>query len=193
MIIPLGFACFILLSGFLPDSWAGLGEFDREAIADGQYWRIVTGQWLHFGINHSLMNAACLALVQWQLLSTLSLRHWLGIQSVLMLSVGLGLYFFSPQVVIYRGYSGAFCGLLAYAALCNLAESRWMSLLFIGLLVKIISEQMPGYNLYYLQPIIGVAVATDAHLYGFISGTLTAGAGWFVQRYWRRQQVSVHN
>lgn len=180
-LLPWLFCGFIAVSGFLPEPWLARVEFNHTAITQGQLWRIITGQWVHFGVNHSLMNGLCLALVQFQLLSILPLRSWLWMQAVIQLAVGIGLLLAS-DVEIYRGYSGAFCGVLAVGLLLNISRDGWLLVaVYVGLLIKILLEQAPDYNIHYLQDLIGVAVAIDAHLYGFVSGSLLA-ALWLLKR-----------
>lgn len=33
-------------------------EWSREGIPDGEYWRLLTGHWVHLGLNHLLLNLA---------------------------------------------------------------------------------------------------------------------------------------
>ena len=47
-------------------------------IKQGEIWRVLTGQWVHFGFNHSLMNALGLAIVQYSFLDELPLRSGCG-------------------------------------------------------------------------------------------------------------------
>lgn len=45
----------------MPDVFAAAGEllqYDRQAIADGQLWRVVTGHLVHIGLEHLAWDAA---------------------------------------------------------------------------------------------------------------------------------------
>ncbi len=175
-VIPWLWCGGLLVSGLLPDALTKLVEFNRTAINQGEFWRIVTSQWVHFGFNHSLMNGLCFAIVQFRLLKDLPLRRWLITQLVVQLGVGCGLYFTLGDGEIYRGYSGAFCGLLAFGLLWNLSRDTWfLAVVYAGLLLKIAVEQTPGYNLDYLKNVMDFSVAVDAHLFGVITGSLWAG------------------
>ncbi|HMU68031.1 MAG TPA: rhomboid family intramembrane serine protease, partial [Cellvibrionaceae bacterium] len=78
--IPWIFIALILASGLLPEAICEQLDFNPERIKQGEYWRLLTGQWVHFGFNHSLMNAAGLAIVQYSFLDELPLRGWLWVQ-----------------------------------------------------------------------------------------------------------------
>ena len=51
-------------------------------------------------------------------------------------------------------------------------QPKLYALAYCVLLGKIVYEQLPGYDVDYLQGQIGVPVAIEAHLAGFCSGTL---------------------
>lgn len=163
----------ILLGGLLPESICNQLDFNVERIKHGEVWRLLTGQLVHFGFNHSMMNALALAIVHFSLLEELRLRAWLMAQAAVLAVVACGLMLWSSDVSVYRGYSGAFHGILGFALLHFWRRSPRLALfMFSGLTIKIISEQMPGYDVDYLRAVIGVAVGVDAHLYGYIGGLI---------------------
>lgn len=169
--IPWVFIGVILLGGLLPESVCGLLDFNIQLIKQGEYWRMFTGQWVHFGFNHSLMNALGLAIVQYSFLDALSLRGWAIVQTAVLSAVAFGLLLFNPEIGVYRGYSGAFIGVLCFSLLHFWSRAPLVALIFFGgLTAKIVMEHLPNYDINYLQSLIGVAVAVDAHLYGFIMG-----------------------
>ena len=55
--------------------------------------------------------------------------------------------------------------------------------IFGGLSIKILIEHLPNYDIHYLQSLIGVAVAVDAHLYGYIMGILAQLVYWGVKAF----------
>jgi rhomboid family GlyGly-CTERM serine protease len=169
--IPWVFIAVILLGGLLPESICTHLDFNAELIRQGEIWRLLTGQWVHFGFNHSLMNAIGLAIVQYSFLDDLPLRGWVAVQAVILSAVAFGLLLFNPEISVYRGYSGAFIGVLCFSLLHFWSRAPRVALIFFGgLTIKIVMEHLPNYDIHYLQSLIGVAVAVDAHLYGFIMG-----------------------
>lgn len=148
-------------------------EFQRQAIAHGEVWRLLTGNFTHFGDYHTGMNAAGLAALVAVLFWYLPAKWFAAGAVMIPLGVGISLFLFAADVEIYRGYSGANYGLLAMGLLLALPQQpRLYALAYCVLLGKIMYEQLPGYDVDYLRGQIGVPVAIEAHLAGFCSGTL---------------------
>lgn len=172
----IGIAALIIML-FLLVEFAGDGlvsqlEFQRQAITQGEIWRLFTGNFTHFGDYHTWMNAAGLAALTAVLFWYLSSGWFAAGALVIPVGVGLGLLLFATDVEVYRGFSGANYGLLAMGLLLALPQQpKLYALAFCILLGKIVYEQLPGYDVDYLRDEIGVPVAVEAHLAGFCSGT----------------------
>lgn len=149
-------------------------EWSRAGIADGQYWRLITGHWVHLGANHLLLNLA--GVVVTGLLFT---RHpppgwWLSYLILSPLAISAGLLLAAPELAWYRGFSGCLHGLLVLTALFNLRlEPRW-SLIVLGFIAaKLVVENVlvpaAGEN-----PLIGGAVITQSHWLGALAGLMAA-------------------
>ena len=149
---------------------AGLLRYDREAILDGQVWRLITGHLVHLGWAHLALNVAGLLLLRvgfgaagksplWELLYLFCLA----------LGVSLGLLLGSPHILWYVGLSGILHGLAVLIAIRMWRRSERAGLvLLLGLLGKVGWEQaFGGASLTGVD--IGGAVIFDAHLYGVVS------------------------
>jgi rhomboid family GlyGly-CTERM serine protease len=157
-------------------------EFQQLAIRDQAWWRIWGGNFTHFGWYHTAMNAAGFFAVMMILFWHLPWQKSLLVLTLIPVGVGVGLLV--TDVDVYRGFSGANYGLLAYGLLAGLLTN--MGAYGVALLVlsgKIALEQMPGYDINYLREEIGVAVAVEAHLSGFITGVLLGVSE--LMRQWR--------
>jgi rhomboid family GlyGly-CTERM serine protease len=148
-------------------------RYDRSSIAAGEWWRLLSGQFVHLDAGHGLANAAGAVLV-WALVgSTHRAAVWALIAAVVLSCVAAGLWWGSPEVLWYVGASGWLHGLLAAGAL-PLAVTPGDRLGRIVLLVlagKLIWEQLAG-------PVGGdgsIPVIVDAHAYG-AAGGLSCGA-----------------
>lgn len=145
----------------------------RDAIADGQWWRLLTGHYVHFTLYHALMNAAGLVLVCLVLLNKQSLLFFCGINLVLPVLISLGLWWFFRDIDQYRGYSGVIYGLISAGLILEWQQNKSVySLALVLLAAKIAYEQLPTYNVNYLVAEIGVPVAIEAHLLGFVGGVV---------------------
>lgn len=141
----------------------------------GEYWRILTANFVHFGWAHTLMNVAALLLCTLALLSELSLAKYLSLLMVSCLSVGAGIYWFNPEYQPYAGLSGAIHGLVFAGLIQTRAYPLWVKITGLLLITgKLVQENLPGYEATDLQQLIPAAVAVESHLYGTIAGAAFA-------------------
>ncbi len=146
--------------------------YDRVAILQGEWWRLLTGGWLHHNLNHLLMN-----LLAWGLIYLLLPQRLAGYRSVwvLILQVALVdtfLLVLVPTTHFYWGLSGAFHGLFAIGALLMIQQrdrQGWWWLL--GLLAKLGWDLLRTDSL--TTELIGTRVHVESHIIGAISGVLT--------------------
>jgi rhomboid family GlyGly-CTERM serine protease len=165
--VALGVLCLLALL-------AGSGEtleFQRSAILEGAWWRVVTGHLVHHGYAHLLLNGAG----AWLLLVVfreISWRIWGFIFLAAALAVSAGLLLETEPLDTYRGLSGVLFGAAAAAGVVRgrCADGRWLLLpaLLVGAgLVDLLtfSGRTVGN---------GVPVHAAAHLYGLVGGVCAA-------------------
>ena len=72
-------------------------SFDREAIAAGQWWRLLSAHFVHIDLEHAVLN--CLGVVlMWALFARdYSPWRWVAIYCGSSLAVSLGLWFAVPK------------------------------------------------------------------------------------------------
>lgn len=98
-------------------------EYDHDAILDGEVWRILTGNLVHWSAMQVLLDVGAFLVVG--LLFERNLRRFYP--AMLLASaaaVGLGLLVWAPEVTLYRGLSGVASGQFAVAVLWELRRSR---------------------------------------------------------------------
>ena len=150
-------------------SWA---NWQRDIILNGQWWRILTGNFTHTNLPHLTMNLAGL----WVISFIFKPNEKALFICLLSISVAIGLFNFLSSMNSYVGLSGTLHGLFAYFALqeaLNGRKSSW--LLVIGVSIKIAWELTMGASL-ATQDLINAQVAVDAHLYGALSGMIFSAA-----------------
>lgn len=169
--IIVGIAAVFAFTGESGREWL---RYDRGAIIDGEYWRMLSGHFVHLGASHYLLNVAGLLLI-WYLIGTaFSLTHWLLIAAGTIAGVDLGFWFFSPGLIWYVGLSGLLHGLLAAGILATLrSQTKEASVLAVLLVGKLVYEQFVG-PLPGSEGSTGGTVIVDAHLYGAISAAILA-------------------
>lgn len=152
--------------------------YDRAGIAQGQWWRLWTGHWVHLGWIHVALNLAGA-----MLLGLLCADRWsnrLLAWRILFLSlvVSVGLYLFMPELNTYVGLSGILHGLIVWGMIdLAIQGDRIAALALFVIAGKLIWENIAGPSSAEEQ-LIGGSIVSPAHLYG----ALGACAGWCLER-----------
>jgi rhomboid family GlyGly-CTERM serine protease len=92
-------------------------QYEREAVLAGQVWRLLTGNLVHLGWIHFLLNIGTL-LIFWLLYGRdLSTRSLVRIYVLSCMGTCSGLLLFNRMIIWYAGLSGCLYGLLIYGGL----------------------------------------------------------------------------
>ena len=99
----------------LPQAWHLALRYDRQAVLQGELWRLITGHLIHLGWAHWALNAA--GLVLYALLADTPPRPRPLLRQVLVLGLGISvlLMLFMPTLAHYVGLSGVLYGLFVLA------------------------------------------------------------------------------
>ncbi|MFA0036927.1 rhombosortase [Vibrio sp. 10N.261.52.A1] len=152
--------------------------WDKSAIVDGQWWRILTGNFSHTNYSHLLMNLAGLWIISYLFQPT---RKQL-ISALVLISLVTGLALLLSSIQIYVGLSGTLHGLFGLFALREALSGRKSSwLLVLGLVAKIAWEQLIGPSS-TTGELINARVAIEAHLAGALAGGSMAIVSFFMSR-----------
>jgi rhomboid family GlyGly-CTERM serine protease len=165
-------ALVLVLLWLTGEAGRDLLRYERTAVLQGQYWRLLTGHLVHYSGQHLLLNGVGLALIAGLFPRDYSLRGWLLILASSMLIIDLGFVFLEPQIEWYVGMSGVLHGALAAGAVSWWRhESKPRALALIAILLgKLTWEQWHG-----ALPFSGdMPVVVEAHLYGALGGALAA-------------------
>lgn len=152
---------------------------------DGEIWRLVTGQLLHSNDNHLYLNTAGLALV-WALHGQYYPNlNFYKLVLLGLLSVGIGTVIFA-KADVYYGLSGLLHFMLTWGACLDIIRLdnpiKTISiksifrhtglLLLIGLVLKIVYENLSGEDLELAQT-INASVAVEIHAVGVVAALVS--------------------
>ncbi len=152
--------------------WDTLLRYSREGLQQGEWWLLITGNLVHLGWNHLILNLAGLVMVWWFYDDEFSLLEWLWIFVISGLFVTVGLYFLDPQLIWYVGLSGLLHGLFIAGGIRLLGrDTRFAVLLLLLFAAKLTWEQLFG-SLPGTTDMAGGPVVVNAHLYGAIGGAV---------------------
>lgn len=147
-------------------------QYDRTAIAGGEWWRLLTAHIVHLGQLHAALNIAGLALI-WALFAReYSAWRWALIIVASIAAIDAGLWLREPEIEWYVGASGVLHGALAAGAVARIRRrdrDGWLLAAF--LVAKLAYEQFAG-----AMPFsAGIGpVLVNAHLYGAVGASVAA-------------------
>jgi len=147
-------------------------RFDRNAIDAGQFWLLLTGNFVHLGSSHLFMNLAGFALVVALVWQRFSWWEWVLITLFSSLVVGISLYLLDEHIVWYVGFSGTLHGLIIAGVIADLRHYPKSAGVLLTLIIgKLAWEQVAG-ALPGSESVAGGNVVVNAHLYGAIGGAV---------------------
>ena len=163
-----GVAAYMIF-GAAPESWV----FDRVAIAQGEWWRLITGHWVHSDLAHAGWDIAALLLLGALFEARLQWRLPLALL-VATVGIDVWLWWGDPALRYYCGLSGILNSLLVVGLLQLWRDLRHSLIMFTGVAaaVKIIVEINAGQAL--LIQTAWPSVPT-VHAVGFLCGLVLAG------------------
>lgn len=161
-----------LMAGFSPVSPL---VWQREALSDGECWRLISAHLVHLNPRHLVMNLLALWLVKELPCATLSTVHWVWLSMVSALGISLLLFLLQPQLQWYAGLSGVLHGLWSGGA-----AYRWIierkNIFLLALLALFARLAIGG------QVSNEFSVIAEAHWYGAFSGLLWFALIWLYER-----------
>lgn len=149
-------------------------EFDRPAIEQGQWWRLLSAHFVHMDWQHLLFNGAALILLY--LLHPTGQKPWPVV--LMAVGVGLGLFMFAGQLQFYRGFSGVLHGLVVLAIYHASISKKLRILAFMALAAKLWFDPLLSaelrFNVIYLAHQLGALTGGLFILLGCVRRKLSA-------------------
>ena len=173
-LLPIVLALIAVMLALAGDSITEVLRYHVNEIKSGEIWRLITGNLVHLGWSHALMNLLGLGLIWGLFWGCFSTKQWLVITVISGLSVSLGLLTLNPELIWYVGLSGILHGLFLAGAVGGIRRGdRREAILLVAIVGKLIWEQAYG-ALPGSADMAGGPVVVDSHLYGAIGGAITA-------------------
>lgn len=154
--------------------------FDRSKIESGQWQRLLTGNLTHSNFPHLFLNLAGLWIFTALFIDSINSKLLVISSILLSVAVGCSLYLFNLELGWYYGFSGALYGLYIIGGTTATLNKD----LFTGISTIILIIGKISWDTFYdgkhggstsSADLIGIPVATDAHLYGVIGACFISG------------------
>ncbi|WP_068545472.1 rhombosortase [Thalassotalea crassostreae] len=172
--LPVSVLVLSVLIYLLPDNLSSYLIYDRDLLAQGELWRLLSSHFVHTNFNHLLLNLAGLTML-WALHGDHYDNKNYGLAFIIsMIVCSAGIYFFDTDMQRYVGLSGVLHGIFIWGAFLDIRRG-WKSgyLLVIGVIAKVAYEQVFGASA-EVESIINASVAIDAHLWGTVGGLVAS-------------------
>ncbi|NQZ49437.1 MAG: rhombosortase [Moritella sp.] len=149
-------------------------DYNRESIINGEYWRLISGNFNHTNIYHLLLNLGALAVIGGLHYRYYNSAAYTSLILLLSIGVGVGILWLSPSTHLYVGLSGILHGIIIVGAVIDVTKKYYSGyVLMIGTVLKVINEQLFNSPVEISQ-LIEAKVLTEAHLYGLVTGLIIA-------------------
>jgi rhomboid family GlyGly-CTERM serine protease len=152
-------------------------QYDRTAVESGAYWRLLSGQLVHWTARMTVVDLLVLLIAgAWLESRSRRVAVWTFVATGVL--VGLTIHAWTPGLSHYRGSSGIASGLFVAAAVGLLANPRprWIRSVALAALLllaaKIAWEMAAGGALVAGELPPGVTVVPAVHLAGALAGVL---------------------
>jgi GlpG protein len=190
VLIALSVLGFMLVYLHAPVTWVGAltyssfevdGQNIRFVAHKGQYWRLLTPVFLHFGWLHIAFNSLWL----WELGGKVEARMGSWMLALLVVVVGVGsntTQFLYTGPALFGGMSGVVYGLLGYCWVLGRLEPRLelvipQAIVLFMLIWLVFGMVMPTQQLGF------GSIANGAHLGGLVLGCVAALVSYAVRRF----------
>lgn len=157
-------------------------QYDRVALARGEFWRLVTCHFAHWSGDHLFWDVLAFGALGW-LCERDGKQSFLACVGLAALLIPLTVWVALPQMATYRGLSGidsALFALLAARAVCRAAGDKdWSAFAVVtlvsgGFAAKIGFELCTGSTLFVDSATAGLTPVPLAHVIGTLVGVVCA-------------------
>ena len=168
---PLFISIICISVMFLPESYRQTLYLHLELAKHGEYWRFITGHFVHASWLHCISNIAGLFLLFSLFQPAKNKDNWLLATIMILAVVSLGLTFTSESLKWYIGFSGILTGLFAYICLRTFPDNAVLSASFLLIVTTYVTNQVV-FNGELIQAKVFQDISTSsyAHLFGLVGG-----------------------
>lgn len=158
-------------------------EYDRTRLIQGEYWRFITGHLIHLSWYHWLVNSAGLLLILFVLPVRSYFIYEASLVIVLAFSIGIGLFWFAPDLIYYVGLSGILHGIFVTAIWRSpYYSSTIRRLVLVLIVIKMLWEFSSWYDPWAQASQLGGRVEARAHLIGVVVGFMWRLVEYFISK-----------
>jgi len=165
--------CLFTLAMLIPNNYREILYFNIESASQGQYWRYITGHFIHYSWLHCICNLLGLYCLYYIFSHKKSELNWYLPTIFIIFFISFGLASTSDNLKWYIGYSDILIGLLSYSSVKTFDQNALLSFAFLLFMTTYIASQtIFGGELVQSTYLTGINAASYAHLFGLIGGLI---------------------
>jgi rhomboid family GlyGly-CTERM serine protease len=154
--------------------WPDFSEslvYERQAILEGDVWRLVTAVFVHFSLSHMFWDMLVFAAAGLAVEAS-GYRGFLCVCGFAAIVPGIYFLLTSPEITRYGGLSGLATGAVAYLCLCKVDGAGrdripWLAILAL-LCMKIAVESVSHVSIFVVSKNIPIHVLPSVHAIGCV-------------------------
>jgi len=154
----------------LGDSTLEILKYHRDAIVEGEYWRILTGHLVHSNGWHLLLNLASIIMIGLLFSQHLSKVIWIVVFVLSGLIISGCYYWIAPEFSYYVGLSAILYAVIIVGALLDIKEQPLIAIVVLLVVTARVIFQQFSDTIDPLAALIEDRVAIESHLFGICSG-----------------------
>jgi rhomboid family GlyGly-CTERM serine protease len=150
-------------------------RYERAAVLDREFWRLLTGHLVHADLRHLGWNVLGVLIVWGLFARDYTTRQWLVILLASTAATSVGFLLFEPGLEWYVGFSGVLHGCMAAGLVAWLRSVRDpLTWLVAGLFAAKLAWEHAVGALPFAGGSLSIPIVHEAHTYGAIGGLLAA-------------------
>jgi rhomboid family GlyGly-CTERM serine protease len=169
---PLAVMALILALGLGGEAARVALRLDRAAVAAGEWWRLLTCNFVHLGWWHLFLNEMGLFVLVLLCPEALAWQVWARRIVLVGLGMGLCLYFFVPGTATYVGMSGTIHGLFVLGLVPQIRQKDLIAAGCLAFLLGKVAWEMAVGVPVSDEAAIGGRVLVESHLYGALAAVV---------------------
>lgn len=153
-------------------------RYESPLVSSGEWYRLLTGHFVHLGINHLALNLTGMVLFFYLFVKTISALEILTTIVLYALFISFAMHL-SGDIYWYVGFSGVLYGLFVFGVFRDALASLAAKCLVVCVIVAKVLYDLASGGDPALEEFTGGAVITQAHLYGIVIALTHCAVRWF--------------
>jgi rhomboid family GlyGly-CTERM serine protease len=162
----------LLVFGIIPEPFRQSLYFTAQSFSDGQWWLLLSCQWVHLNFLHTVSNIAGVILLCVLILPKESAIRLALCTVSCLLSISVLLAFLPDLYAFYAGFSGVLYGLFFWGGISHWKQDKAVAALMLAAIIGKVAWDLVGPSAYERVDWLGARIAVEAHMAGIVGASV---------------------